>query len=93
MVSCEVVTGTSWTLIVGSYLLPSTFSHLPDLEESLARFQVQYPIVLVDLNVNMDEAQNPRSRLVSNLLTEFVLIDFMHHFRQLLRFHNLKMWT
>ena len=27
MVSCEVVTGGKWSLIIGAYLLPSTLEH------------------------------------------------------------------
>ena len=51
------------------------------------------PIVLIDLNVDPDEAQNPRSQIIANLLTEFGLIDLMYHFWQSLRCPHLKMWT
>ena len=33
--------------------------------------------ILGDINVELDEAQNPRSQLVSDLLTEFGLINLM----------------
>ena len=61
LVICEVITGTPCTLIVGSYLLLSTLAHLPNLEEALSRFRGQDPFVLVDINMDLDEAQNPRS--------------------------------
>ena len=38
--------------------------------------------MLVDLNVDLDEAQNPLSQIIVNLLMGFDLIDLMHHFRQ-----------
>ena len=53
-----------------------------DLEEAMARFQGQDPILLVDLNVDLDEAQNPRSQPIADLLMEFGLIDFIHTLRQ-----------
>ena len=43
--------------------------------------------------MDLDEAQNLRSQIIFNLLTEFGLIDLMHHFRKHLRFHHLKAWT
>ena len=70
----------SRTLVVGSYLLQSTPAHLPNLEEALVRFQGQYPIVLVDINVDLDYVQNPRRQLAADLLKEFGLIYLMHHF-------------
>ena len=57
VVSCVVVIGASWTLIVVAYLLMSTMGQPLDLEEAMARFQGQDPILLVDLNVDLDEAQ------------------------------------
>ena len=45
-----------------------TLSHLPNLEETLARFQGQYPIVLGYLNMDLDEAQDPRSRIDADLM-------------------------
>ena len=59
----------------------------------MARFRDQKSIVLGYLNVELDEAQNLRSQLVSDLLTEFGLINLMHHFRKRLRCHHLKTWN
>ena len=83
----------SWTQIVGVYLPPTTLNHPPDLEEATERFWGQDPIVLGDLNVDLDEARNPRSHLVADLLMEFYLIKLMRHFRKHLHFHHLKSWT
>ena len=43
--------------------------------------------------MDLDHAQKPRSYLVAYLLTEFGLIDLMHHFRKRLHFRHLKTWT
>ena len=59
MVICEVITNKK-TPLTGTYLPPSTLEHLTDLEEALAHFQNQEPIVLGDLNTNI-QSQNPRS--------------------------------
>ena len=93
VVSCEVVRGTYRTPIIGAYLLPTTLDHLPDIEEALEQFRGQDPILMGDLNVDLDEAQNQCSQLVANMLLEFGLIDLMHHFRQHRRFRHLKTWT
>ena len=55
-------------------------AHIPDLEEALERFRGQNPILMGDLSVDLDEAQNPRSQFIANLLMEFYLIDLMHNF-------------
>ena len=67
--------------------------HRPNPEEALGSFRGQYPIMLGYLNVELYEDQNPRIQLVSNLLTEFGLIDFMHHLQKCLCCHHLKTWT
>ena len=58
MVSCEVINGGKRTLLIGAYLPNSTLENLTYLEEALTRFRDQYPIVLGDLNVNIDQSQN-----------------------------------
>ena len=58
MVSCEVVRGMSQTPIIGAYLSPTTMAHLPNIEEVLERFRVQDPILMGDINVDLDEARN-----------------------------------
>ena len=57
MVSCELVTGLICTPLVVVYLPPSTIDHLQDLEEALKRFKG--PIVLEDLNVNLEDGKEP----------------------------------
>ena len=83
----------AWTPAIGEYLLPTTLDHLPNLEETLENLWVQDPILMVDLNIDLDDSRNPRSQIVAKILMEFFLIDFMHHFWQRHCFHHLKTWT
>ena len=55
VVSCKVITGTSQTTIIGAYLPRYMLTQLPDLEEALALFRGQEPIVLGDINMDLDE--------------------------------------
>ena len=84
VVSCEIVTRTTWNPLVGAYLPHLTLEHLPDLEETLQRFN--YPIVLGNLNVDPRKARSLRGQQVSDLLAEYSLIDLVLHFQQFRRF-------
>ena len=68
VVSCEDIRGTSRTPIIGVYLPPTTLDHLPNLEESLESFQFQDPILKGGINLDLDEAQKPRSHLVADIM-------------------------
>ena len=57
---------------------PSTLDNLSDLVEALAHLWYQNPIVLGDLNANI-QAHNPRSQQVAEMLMEFGLVYFRHH--------------
>ena len=89
MLSCKLVTGLTWTLLVNAYLPPSTLHHMRDLEEDLKRFKD--PIFLGYLNMDLDES--PRIQLVADLLVEYGIIDLVRHFCQRCRFRNLKTWS
>ena len=65
--------------------------HLPGLEEALQRFIE--PIVLGDLNVDLDKVRIPRIQRVAVLLAEYGILDLVHHFHQRNRFRNLKYWS
>ena len=93
VVSCEIVTGHTRTPLVDTYLPPSTLEHFPDAKESLQRFKGLYPIVLGDLNVDLDNARRSRSQRVADLLMDFSTIDLVRRFRQRWRFQYLKTWT
>ena len=55
-----------------------TLEHLPDLEGALTRFRDQEPILLGELNVEI-QSQNPRSHQVADIMMEFRLVDLCHH--------------
>ena len=93
MVICEVVADGKRTPLIGSYLTPSTLDHLPDLEEALARFRYQDPIVLGDLNANIGQYQKPRNQHVTDLLIEYGPVELITQFRKRLRFCHMKTWS
>ena len=68
VVSCEIVTGLTCTLLVRAYSPPSIMEHLLDLEEALQCFKD--PIFLGKSNVELNEARRSRSQRVSDLLAE-----------------------
>ena len=53
-----------------------------DLEEALTRFQYQDPIVLGGLNAEICQAHIPCIQKVSDILIEFGMMNFFHHFRK-----------
>ena len=63
------------------------------MEESLTRFQYQYPIVRGEFSANIVKFQNPRSQYVSDLLMEFGMMDILPHFRQSCQYCHLNMYN
>ena len=61
-------------LLIREYPPPSTLEDLLDLAEALIHFRNQNPIVLGDLNDDIQD-QNPRRQQVGELLMEFGLVD------------------
>ena len=56
------------------------------MEEGLACFRDQDPIVLRRLNSDIGQAQNPCSQQVADLLMDFGLVYLIRNFYQFLRF-------
>ena len=75
MVRCDIITGLTRTPLVGAYLPPLTLEHLLDLEEALQRFR--YPIVLRELNVDLEKERSPHIQQVADLIVEYDLIDLV----------------
>ena len=75
VVSCEIFTGLTRTPLVGAYLPPSTLEQIPEIEDDLQRFRE--PIVLGDLNVDLNGARSLHSQRVSDLLAESNIIDLV----------------
>ena len=90
MVSCEVISSSKRTPLVGAYLPPYTLEHLPNLYEALSHLQYQEPIVIWYLKDEIGKVQKPCSQKVAGLLMYFRLVDLLQHFRQCLRFRHLK---
>ena len=57
MVICKIITGLIRTPLVSVYFPPSTLNDLLYLEEALKRFKD--PIVLGDLNMDLEKARSP----------------------------------
>ena len=91
MVSCDIITGLTRTPLIGEYIPLLTMEHLLDLEEALQRFR--YPVVLGELNVDLNKMSSLRIQQVAYLLAEYGLVDQFRHFRQRRRFRNLKTWS
>ena len=89
----QIVTVPTRTPLVGAYLPPSTLEHLLDVEEALYKFKGLDPIVLGDLNMDLDNTHRSRSQHMADLLMEFGIVDLVRNFRQRRRFQNLKIWT
>ena len=66
---------------------------LPDVEEALQRFKGRDPIVLGDINVDLDDARSSQSQRMTDLLTECGIIDLVRHFRQRRELRDLNTWT
>ena len=52
-----------------------TLEHLLDLEEALQRFRD--PIVLGELNVDLEKERSPHIQQVADLIVEYDLIDLV----------------
>ena len=72
VVSCELVARLTWTSLIGVYLTLLMLEHLPNLEESLKRFR--YPIVLREMNVDLNKSRIPQSQQMADLLRDYGLI-------------------
>ena len=92
VVSCEIVSDAQRNPLIGAYLPLSTIDCLEYLEEALNRFPGWDPIVMGDLNADIDHLQNPQSQQVAGFLASFGLVDLLRHFRQQMRFRHMKTW-
>ena len=88
LVSCKIVTGFTRTQLVSAYLPLPKLKYLPDLEDSLKCYRE--PIVLGELNINLDQVRIPHIQRVADLITDYSLVDLVRHFFQRRRFRHLK---
>ena len=93
MVSCEVVSSSKRTPLIGTYIPPFTLDHLPDLGGGMDRFRDQDTIVIGDIKADIGQSQNPCSHQVADLWMYFGLVNLLQHFRQHLMFRHLNTWS
>ena len=92
LASFKIVSGIHWIPLIGDYLPPTILDRLPGIEEALNCFLGRDPIVLGDLSTDVGRMGNPQDQQVVDFLVSFGLVDFLSHFRQSLRFRNMKTW-
>ena len=80
MAICKLVAGNQRTILIGTYLTPSTLDHLPDLEDVLNHLLGREPVILGDLNGDIGLLRKPRDQQVSDFLASFGLVDLLCHF-------------
>jgi exonuclease III len=81
VLSFLLISGSQITPVIGAYLPPTHLDDIPHLIAALQRFP-QPPIVMGDLNVNLDNLLSPRNQQVAALLATYGLEDLLHHFQQ-----------
>ena len=87
VVSFKIVTGITWTPLTCH---PQRWSTCLTLRRPYSASGT--PIVLGELNVDLDEARSLWRQCVSDLLTEYCLIDLVWNLRQCRMFRDLKTW-
>ena len=81
VISCELVTGPKRVPLVGVYIPPNDLTTLGYLEQALERFPTGNPVVLGDLNVNLESPRDEREMEIVDLLCTSGLQDMMSHFK------------
>lgn len=83
VLSCILVSGSQRTPLVGVHFPPNSLADLPHLTEALTRFPNNRPVVLGDLNVDLqhDDMDDRCSQVAATLATHG-LEDLSPHFSQ-----------
>jgi endonuclease/exonuclease/phosphatase family metal-dependent hydrolase len=84
VISCELVTGQRRVPLVGVYIPPADVSTLEHVRAALDRFADHpgNPILLGDLNVDLDRPEGEREEEIAVLLAHHSLMNMIPHFRQ-----------
>ena len=82
VLSCIFVHGTQRIPLIGAYIPPSDLATLPFLTEALQRFPNDTPIVLGDLNANINQPLGARNHEIAGLVSAYGLEDMLPHFHQ-----------
>jgi hypothetical protein len=93
VLSTVAVCGDHRIPLIEAYLPPSSLNSLPELLAVLDRFAGRDPILLGDLNVNLEDSTSSRNRDVAKVLAPYGLFDMLPRFRQRKRIrHNCTWW-
>jgi exonuclease III len=92
VVSCLLVSATRHTPLIGAYLPPGEQVDLEYLTKALERFPNQQPLILGDLNTDLEDPTRPRSIETNNLLSTYGLIDMIAQFQQRRRHRDRTTW-
>lgn len=92
VISCELVTGPRRVPLVGVYIPPNDLTTLEYLAQALELFPKGKPIVLGDLNANLNSPRDARDAEVASLLSSNGLEDMLQHFKSRQGFRHGKTW-
>jgi hypothetical protein len=81
ILSCELVSGEKRTAIIVVCLPPNDLDDLPYLDEALRKFPDCTPIILGDLNVDLNQ-KNSRATKINAAFAPYGLLDLLLHFKQ-----------
>ena len=94
VISCVLVTGTRRFGLVGAYVPPSDRTTLGFVEAALDRLPPDCtPVVLGDLNVDLDDLRDDRDHEIATALTTRNFEDLLGHFRQRHRYRHCQTWS
>lgn len=92
VISFELVTGYRRVPCVGVYIPPNDLTTLEFLLQALDRFQNRDPIVLGDLNIDMQSPRDAREVEIAGALSARGLEDMLKHFKQSRGFRHGNSW-
>ncbi len=93
VMSWVLVTGTRWIPLVGVYIPPADISTLEHVNAALSRFEDgPVPILLGDLNVDLDHPEGDRATQVATVLSDHGLLDMLLHFKHRRPFGSRCTW-
>jgi hypothetical protein len=93
VISCELVTGRRRVPIVGVYIPPGDLTTIEYLSRALDRFPQGNPVVLGDLNVDLQSPWDARGTEIASALSGHGLEDMLLHFKSRQAFKQGKTWS
>ena len=94
VMSCMLVTASRRFGVVGAYLPPADTDTLDYLTAALDCFPRDcIPVVLGDLNVDLDDLRTARDHAIATELMAHSLLNLLHHYRQRRRYRHCHTWS